>query len=160
MKARGRYSPPVKAAEDRIRGRYETSYHQVEVQNAPCEVAYNLDRTESMRRSLGTPVASVPDVMDALMLVNPAREVFLFHVEAAELDLIEAARQAGVGWNEIGDALGYASAGAGVSAKHRHRTLLAKFPSHTPRAFTMDTGSAIVTSDDAETSAESAATGR
>lgn len=160
MKARGRYSPPVKAAEDRIRGRYETAYNRVDITEAPREVAYNLDRPGSLRRDVGLPPATVPDVMDALMLVNPAREAFLFHTEAAELDLIEAARYAGVGWNQIGDALGYAPAGAGVSAKHRYRTLQAKFPTHAPRTYTMDINTDAATSSDAETSAESAATGR
>lgn len=160
MKARWRYSQPVKDAETRIQERYGTAYKWVDITDAPREVAYNLDCPDSMRRAAGLPVATTGDVMDALILVNPAREAFLLYIEAAELDLIEAARHAGVGWNEIGDALGYAPAGAGVSAKHRYRTLLAKFPSRTPRTFTMDAESVAVTSDDAETSAESAATGR
>jgi hypothetical protein len=158
VRARGRYSPPVKEAEDRIRERYGTAYHRVDITDAPREVAWNLDRSD--RGDTGLPRATVTDVMDALLLVNPAREAFLFHTEAAELDLIEAARHADVGWNQIGDALGYAPAGAGVSAKHRYRTLQAKFPSRAPRAFTMDINTVAPTSSDAETSAESAATGR
>jgi hypothetical protein len=160
VKARWRYSDIVKAAEQRIRDRYASPYRYVGITEAPCEVATNLVETDQLRQAVNLPVPTVRDVMDALTLVTPARAAFAADMEGAELTLIEAARHAGVGWNEIGDALGYAPAGAGVSAKHRYRTLQAKFPSRAPRAFTMDINTVAPTSSDAETSAESAATGR
>lgn len=160
MKARWRYSDVVKAAEQRIRDRYASPYRYVSITDAPCEVATNLVETDQLRRAVDLPAPTVTDVLDALALVTPARAAFAADMEGAELTLIEAARHAGVGWNEIGDALGYEPAGAGVSAKHRYRTLLAKFPSRAPRVFTLDINTDAATSDDAETSAERAATGR
>jgi hypothetical protein len=150
----------VKAAEQHIEDRYASQYRYVGITEAPSEVAMNLVETDQLRQAVNLPVPTVADVLDALILVNPAREAFVTRMEDAELTLLEAARHAGVGWNEIGDALGYAPAGAGVSAKHRYRTLQAKYPSRAPRAFTMDINTVAPTSSDAETSAESAATGR
>lgn len=161
MTRRWRFAKVVKEAENRIGERYSAPWRSVYLENAPYTVADHLRETDQKtRQALGMVTPTVPDVMAALLLVNHAREQFTLSTDRAELDLIDAARQAGVGWNEIGDALGYVPAGAGVSAKHRYRTLLAKFPSRAPRTFTMDINTSAATSGDAETSAESAATGR
>lgn len=161
MTRRWRFSQVVKDAETRIEERFSAPWRPVYLENAPYTVADHLRETDQkIRQSLKMVTPTVLDVMAALLLISHAREQFTLTTDSAELDLIDAARQAGMGWNEIGDALGYTAASAGVSAKHRYRTLLAKFPSRTPRTFTMDTSNDAVTSGDVETSAESAATGR
>lgn len=161
MTRRWRFAEVVKEAENRIEEKFSAPRRPVYLENAPYTVADHLRETDQkIRQSLNMVTPTVPDVMAALLLVDHAREQFTLTTDSAELDLIDAARQAGVGWNEIGDALGYAPAGAGVSAKNRHRTLLAKFPSRAPHVFTMDINTDAATSSDAETSAESPATGR
>lgn len=98
--------------------------------NAVDAVVTGLNSDEKTQKLLEVPAVTNEDVEDALLLIAEAREDSERHVNYAELSLIEAARARGYGWDQVGVLLGYAEPGAARSAQNRHKTLLAKFPSH------------------------------
>ncbi len=75
-------------------------------------------------RLLGRPDPSDEDLLDALLLVRGARD----DVDYSELHLIGAARAAGVSWQRIGTALGYAEPAGRQGAVARYRRLRERWP--------------------------------
>ena len=74
------------------------------------------------------PPITTDDVLDALRLVNVARQ----DLEHRELTLIAAARSAEVSWEQLGQALGYEPGGARQGGSGRFRRLSARQPGFNP----------------------------
>ncbi|SNT65862.1 hypothetical protein SAMN05421812_1288 [Asanoa hainanensis] len=69
------------------------------------------------------------DLLDGLTLVDETR----YHAERRELDLIDAAVAAGIGWQQIGVALGHTAATAVRAAKARRAQLARLITQHETR---------------------------